>query len=420
MKILIWSPIVNPGGGKRLLFQLIYGLSKHPTIKKIGLHIPKETSLDELLIEESTKIQILCFTQERPKSFLAWLNEDKRILSLKGIGWLKRKFRFLFEELPDWEEQQLFEASQNYDLIYVFWPHRQKFPNINKPIVCTFQDATFFDFPEILGGQATQKEWENSHEWLHQSDRVVLSSEATKIVLGRYFSTIDVCSFPVIHHAIFPAKYNREQISSVDLKGLPKQLPDQYFIVPANIMSHKNHDRLFDAWSRFDERGNYPLVLMGAGTEILANVPPQWPNSSQGAKLVGVLQRKGLVIGKDLFVLGYIDDKYVLPTINHALALIMPTLAEGGGSYPIEEALYLGVPVLCSDIPVLREHLSCRSAEVIWFDADSPVDILRAVHHFLKNQDHYIAVTRKGVDDYRPSWEEVASKYVQVFSEVLS
>jgi len=33
----------------------------------------------------------------------------------------------------------------------------------------------------------------------------------------------------------------------------------------------------------------------------------------------------------------------------------MTSLAKGGGSYPVEEVLSVGTPVLCSDIPIMRD-----------------------------------------------------------------
>ena len=74
-------------------------------------------------------------------------------------------------------------------------------------------------------------------------------------------------------------------------------------------------------------------------------------------RILGFIKRLGLTLDKDFFCLGFVPDNDVLPIIKNSTALIMPSLSEGGGSYPIEEALNVGVPVACSEIPIFREQL---------------------------------------------------------------
>lgn len=52
--------------------------------------------------------------------------------------------------------------------------------------------------------------------------------------------------------------------------------------------------------------------------------------------------------------LGYVDDAKLVELYCGASLFIFPSLAEGFG-IPVVEAMNLGIPVLCSDIPVLRE-----------------------------------------------------------------
>lgn len=49
------------------------------------------------------------------------------------------------------------------------------------------------------------------------------------------------------------------------------------------------------------------------------------------------------------------DDAGLLGLFRSARAAVFPTIAEGCGLPPME-ALRLGVPCVCSDLPVLREH----------------------------------------------------------------
>jgi glycosyltransferase involved in cell wall biosynthesis len=48
------------------------------------------------------------------------------------------------------------------------------------------------------------------------------------------------------------------------------------------------------------------------------------------------------------------SDRAMAALLRGARALLLPSLAEGFG-LPVAEALAVGVPVLCSDLPALRE-----------------------------------------------------------------
>lgn len=421
MKVLIWCPLVNPGGGVRLLLQLVHALACQPQIGLVRLAIPPG-SVDRQSIEITHHPTLELYeipTDQEVSKLQVWLQRDGRIMGVRGTGRLKRWLRErLLREAGDWQREQLAHAARGCDLVYVFWPHRQAFPEIALPVVCTFQDAIFFDFPEILGGPETRAEWQRARTWLHHSAQVVVSSQATKAALIRHFGE-HCASAVVIPHAILPATLAGERDEDRS-SSVRERLPSRYIVCPANIMSHKNHAVLLVAWSRFARRRQTPLVLFGSGTQILNLREPDWPDGWQPARLVGIVSRTGLIPGEDFYALGYVEDTDVLDLIRHAVALIMPTLAEGGGSFPVEEALSLGVPVLCSDIPVLREHLAGRSAKIGWFDPESPDSIVQALENLFDNYEDFKRSALKAANDPRPSWDEVAKQYVQVFQAVIS
>jgi glycosyltransferase involved in cell wall biosynthesis len=157
--------------------------------------------------------------------------------------------------------------------------------------------------------------------------------------------------------------------------------------------------------------------MFGEGTQALTG------NARGGNPLLdrlrGLIARNGLRAGEDFHALGYIADADVLPVIGGAAALVMPTLAEGGGSYPVEEALSVGVPVLCSDIPVMREHLAGRTAKVGWFDPESADSILRALEDLFDNYDEYRRSALSAASDVRYTWDDIASQYVRAFRAAI-
>jgi glycosyltransferase involved in cell wall biosynthesis len=173
---------------------------------------------------------------------------------------------------------------------------------------------------------------------------------------------------------------------------------------------------LLTAWSRFDERREWPLVAFGYGTEVLESL--EGAASWRAAQLVGLVARLGLGPGDGLHALGYVSDDEVGALIAGAAALVMPSFTEGGGSFPVEEALQAGVPVLCSDIPVMREHLAERSATIGWFDPASVDSIGRAVGELVAGYPARRASALAGQADPRPTWDDVAAAYAATFAEV--
>jgi glycosyltransferase involved in cell wall biosynthesis len=417
MRVLVWCPLVSPGGGLRLLLRLVPALARQPGVALVRLAVPEETLASGLVTLPPTPgVELWPILARRPvRTTRDWLQTEGRILGVKGTGILKRVLRRRFVPgARDWETERLDAAAAGCDVIYVFWPHKQRVPVTDRPLVCTVQDVTMLEFPEIEGPQATRTEWADTAAWLQRSRRVVVSSEATRAKLAQLFGP-PATEPVVIHHAISPAV----PASDPGVQGHPG-LPPRYVVYPANITVHKNHYTLLVAWARFARRRELPLVLFGNGTEVIEARAPDWGPHWQHARLAAVAARHGLRAGVDFHALGYVDDAAVTAIVRGAAALVMASLSEGGGSYPVEEALDLGVPVLCSDIPVMREHLARRSARVGWFDPESPDAIVRALDALLDDYDAARASAVRGMHDPRPSWDDVAAEYAAVLRDACT
>jgi glycosyltransferase involved in cell wall biosynthesis len=382
MKILFWCPHVNLGGGIRLLSQLIPALVRRSEVEMVRLAVPRGIDWETYGFHTLAKLET--FELENPGS------EDQ-----EERGALVRA------------------ASAGCDLMYVFWPQSQPFYAPLIPMVCTYQDTTLLDFPEIIGYPARDAEYALANQWVSGATRVVVSSQATKANLIRLFGS-ELASATVIPHAILPDS-NRSETKLAP--AISERIPERYFVCATNITPHKNHYPLLVAWSRFERRKEFPLVLFGLGTDLLTS--DVYLGHAFLDRVKGFIARSQLVIGEDFLTLGYVDDADVLPLIQGATALIMPSLAEGGGSYPVEEALSVGTPVLCSDIPVMREHLSSRSAKIGWFDPESADSILRALNDLLDDYSEYRNTTLRGMSDRRYTWDEVAAQYVKVFQSAI-
>jgi len=116
--------------------------------------------------------------------------------------------------------------------------------------------------------------------------------------------------------------------------------------------------------------------------------------------------------GETIFALGYVDEETYDRILEGAWALVMPTLAEGGGSFPVWEALRRGIPVVTSDIPVMREMVGRVGGEVLWFDPHDHESLARTLADLDMNYDRHrsraIALTQTLKTR---TWAEVASDY---------
>lgn len=380
MRIMIWcANLISAGGGARLLSNMLPAMARQVDI-----------DLVRLVIAPGTKFKERIDTANYPNIDIVYFNGSI----------------------------QSPEASvllADCHVVYFFWPHGPAYVKVDLPTICTFHDATVFDFvPPYVSGAVIEQAWREAKEWLSNMTSIVVSSRHVQTRLLHHFGEVGN-SATMIPHAILPADPICHPVNNIVSPDVAVRLPLQYMVYPSNISPHKNHYNLLLGYSKCTAVGKVPLVLFGHHTELLRVVPPQWPEQMYVSTLTSLLARTGLRLDVDIYPMGFIHDANVIPLVRNAQALIMPSMSEGGGSYPVEEALRLGVPVLCSDIPVMREHMARHSAEIIWFDPESPDSIAQALDSFFEYSSHYKSSAVQGMNDPTDTWDHIASQYIHVF-----
>jgi glycosyltransferase involved in cell wall biosynthesis len=116
-----------------------------------------------------------------------------------------------------------------------------------------------------------------------------------------------------------------------------------YFVALGTIEPRKNHLLLLNIWRQF-------AATMGAAAPRLVVVGRRgWENEN----VLDMLERCAAIDGL-VRETGALPDREVASLLRGARALLFPSFAEGFG-LPLAEALALGVPAICSDLPALRE-----------------------------------------------------------------
>jgi glycosyltransferase involved in cell wall biosynthesis len=127
----------------------------------------------------------------------------------------------------------------------------------------------------------------------------------------------------------------------------PYQLPRRYFLVSNQFWAHKNHRLAFAALGRLAPAAADVALVCTGSTEDQRD-PGYFPS------LTRVLDEQGLA-GR-VRILGHIPKRDQIEIMKGAVAVVQPTLSEGGpGGGAVYDAVALGVPALLSDIPVNRE-----------------------------------------------------------------
>lgn len=117
---------------------------------------------------------------------------------------------------------------------------------------------------------------------------------------------------------------------------------EPYFLCLGTVEPRKNHHLLLHLWRDLAmEEAKAPRLLLCGRRG--------WENEN----VLDLLERCVALRGP-VQELGTLPDRRVTALLAGARALLFPSFAEGYG-LPVAEALALGVPVLCSDLPALRE-----------------------------------------------------------------
>lgn len=123
----------------------------------------------------------------------------------------------------------------------------------------------------------------------------------------------------------------------------PPVLPMQpYFVMLGTIEPRKNHKLILELWRELQ-------ADLGASTPRLLVIGEYGWKSEDVIDLLERSTPHGIVK-----VYGRLSDAAIAGLLKGARALLLPSFAEGYG-LPLAEALTLGTPVLCSDIPTFRE-----------------------------------------------------------------
>lgn len=106
-------------------------------------------------------------------------------------------------------------------------------------------------------------------------------------------------------------------------------------------------------------------------------------------------------------------DSLVVQLYRSARAIVLPTLAEGCG-LPLLESLWMGVPCVCSDLPVLRENSGSGGCATV--AVNDRAAWKSALRRMLTDDAHHATLSAEATRRALPTWKDAADTIMSTLS----
>jgi glycosyltransferase involved in cell wall biosynthesis len=258
------------------------------------------------------------------------------------------------------------------------------------PTVLTVHDMLYWSHPELM----VTPFYTRPVMWMEQR----AAANATRIITDSRVSADEIhtyLGFPSDRLHVVPLAAHGS--TDVGREGIGENL----VLASGQRRPYKNWDALVRALALVEESVRPHLVITGAG-------PGEDP-------VADVVRRTGMQDWVELK--GWIDSDELQDLRRRARAMAYPTLAEGFG-LPVLEAMSIGLPVLASDLPVLRE---VGGDAAMWFDPHDDASIAAAMTALATQPEVAERLARAGVAQAAQfSWRRVAEDTLEVFRVTLT
>jgi len=197
----------------------------------------------------------------------------------------------------------------------------------------------------------------------------------------------------ISHYGVVPGKV-QVTYEAADLKRTndKRLIVNDYLLYVGNAYPHKNLERLIEATTDLN------LVLVGKKDFFYQRLEEKLTR----------LQKKRIIF------FGFTDDKKLSNLYAYAQVFVFPSLMEGFG-LPGLEAMKIGTPVACSDIPVFHE---IYQEAALYFDQKSPPKMAQQISRLLQDKKLQENLRKKGFELVKKfSWSKMAKETLGVYEE---
>lgn len=238
---------------------------------------------------------------------------------------------------------------------------------------------------------------------LERADRVVGVSEFTKEEIIKYYKINPekvACVFNAVSEDFLASDISEANLQSVKIKY---NLPEKFILYVGTLQPRKNIPQLLEAFARI--KNDVPdTKLVVAGNRKAHNYDRQ----------IDEVLEKNLLSGDVIFP-GFISEEDKAAVFHLAHVFVFPSYYEGFG-IPVLEAMSQKVPIICSNIPSLKE-VAKRGA--IFFEIGNIADFSKKLYNICVNQDLRDGLILTGRDQAGSySWQKNAVQMLAIYKEI--
>lgn len=268
------------------------------------------------------------------------------------------------------------------------FPNFANWPTVKSRVTATtIHDLTYLHFPELVETKNLAHLKRVVKRSIKDSDFIITVSETIKKEILDHFdiSSSRIVVTPIPPSSDFYVKNNNEIHEKYKIKT------KKYIFFIGTIEPRKEIPTLMKAYSQLPKgmTDEYSLVISGG---------MGW-KSEQSQAAITKAQKAGLHV----VYTGYIDQKDRTALYQKSSLFVMPSAYEGFGM-PILEAAASGVPVIASDIPVLRESAGNGALYVKVGDAGELSETIQKVLSTPLLQKELVAKASRHLKTY--SWDK--------------
>ena len=238
---------------------------------------------------------------------------------------------------------------------------------------------------------------------IKNSQKILVPSNFVKNELIKTFG-VNPQKITVTYEAAEEEYFQKSNVKSQRSNVLEKfSIRKPFLIYVGNAYPHKNLEKLLEAFKILTT--NYELKTI--------NLILVCPRNVFLKRLQENIEEQGLE--DQVSLTGYIPARELSIIFRQAKTYVFPSLSEGFG-IPGLNAMAAGLPVICSNIPTLKEVYGDAA---LYFNPHNPKDIAAKIQEVITNQQLSSDLVEKGREQVKKySWQKMAQETLDVYESV--